>query len=181
MNSKPIKFKKIVLVEGPDNSGKTTLCKEYEKLGYKYYHHSAPEKGKVEEYFKNFYNVLKEHYDKREKVVVDRLFISNWVYSRTFKNTETISIELINKFKEIIGSIVICLPSNSYKYFEEYKKKKDIRGDEWNTMEKIYWDYKKILVNRQSHLRNTIRTMQYDKDIIALNNLSNYVKKLSFN
>ena len=73
------------------------------------------------------------------------------------------------------------MPSNSYKYFEEYKKKKDVRGDEWNTMEKVYWDYKKILVNRQSHLRNTIRTMQYDKDIIPLNNLSNYVKKLSMN
>jgi hypothetical protein len=67
----------VIILEGPDGSGKTTLAKNLEKFGYTYLHQGPPGQ---ENLFERYKRVLTTYQRTGGKVVCDRLFHGELVY-----------------------------------------------------------------------------------------------------
>lgn len=125
-----------VLIEGPDGSGKTTLCDEFIKRGYHYIHLSRPD-GDVDGYMMK---ALAES-DGYDDVVIDRGVISNLVYSTVFKDTDIVSSDVMYEMISCMDLIILAIPSNKERYLSDFNKLKTGRVELYNDMEKIYDAY----------------------------------------
>lgn len=102
----------LILVEGPDKAGKTTLAKRLSYLlGWHYLHTGpAPDLNKAFEHNLNALNVYKD------RVVIDRLHLSTRVYGPIFHNRNLLSTYDIDVLEGVLRSkgalIVYCRPSN---------------------------------------------------------------------
>lgn len=80
----------IVVLEGPDGSGKTTLGKKLsEALGYPMTHFSYPKTHEEQaELFGTYWKFLEEH----DNAIVDRMWYSTMVYGPIMRDTSEISM-----------------------------------------------------------------------------------------
>lgn len=76
--------KAVVILEGPDGSGKTTLAEALGRVGYEYDHCGAPEKLAVD-YYKD---ALRRH---GGPVVIDRWHAGSYVYGTAFRGMDDLS------------------------------------------------------------------------------------------
>lgn len=105
---------KIIIIEGQDRVGKTTLIKELRKniKNYKQLSISYSSPPKVDDYhiwFKNHYTKSTELFinllDKNWTVILDRFYIGETVYGPLFRNTDTDYIWEIDKKFENNSSV----------------------------------------------------------------------------
>jgi len=100
----------LILVEGPDKAGKTTLAKRLSYLlGWHYLHTGpAPDLNKA---FEHNLNALLVY---RDKVVIDRLHLSTRVYGPIFHNQNLLSTYDIEVLEGLLRSkkamVVYCRP-----------------------------------------------------------------------
>tara|TARA_R100000808_G_scaffold6841_3_gene20166 strand:- start:1829 stop:2380 length:552 start_codon:yes stop_codon:yes gene_type:complete len=140
----------IIILEGPDCSGKTTLAKYLLtslKGDYNYIHNSLDEN-------KNFVwrdlerNIIKKHsslYDshlksitKHKNVIVDRLWPSELVYGSLFRSKLEYSIPELRKEIQNYKTLYIgCLPPKHL--VEKYHKRRLYSNEEdFNTVSSVY-------------------------------------------
>jgi len=110
-------FPKLIIVEGIDKSGKTTLIEDLIDIGYKRLHFP---KGNYKIGFIEFYKkTIERHLLNKDIIVLDRSFISEFVYGSVLRNQTRIStseiLDLISWLKLRFGPIRLI-------YLEETKE-----------------------------------------------------------
>lgn len=124
----------IILVEGPDGSGKTTLCNVFVKdYGFEYIH-LGPQKD-IEKTYKDLIEKLK---NIKKDVVIDRAMLSNLVYSEIYGG-QKLSTDKRAEFWMLLDEIILCLPKNKNEYLNEFSKLKEEREELYkDKMETVY-------------------------------------------
>lgn len=80
----------IILLEGPDGAGKTTLAQRLSDMtGYKVEHFSYP---KNEEDFQNMCTQFKQLCASRKNLIVDRCWYSEMVYGPIMRHTDHMDV-----------------------------------------------------------------------------------------
>lgn len=96
-----------IVIEGLDNSGKTTLANKFIKdYGYTYYHSGVPKKN--ENLFKTYYDILLR--GLIEKIVADRLHVGEMVYGPEIRGASRISIaefRILNRVMNAGGGVIV--------------------------------------------------------------------------
>ena len=116
----------IVVVEGLERTGKTTLCKEFEKRGFVYfkdfnrinYHDVVSLEGRLDTTLTFLQNLS----ENGVNVVVDRLHLSEYSYGNVFRKLKGTArnIDYIDNAISKLNSVLIyCKDSD----FEEYKNR----------------------------------------------------------
>lgn len=114
----------IVVVEGLERTGKTTLCKEFEKRGFVYfkdfnrinYHDVTSLEGRLDTTLTFLQNLS----ENGVNVVVDRLHISEYSYGKTFRKMSAKNIDYIdNAISKLNSVLILCKSDND----EEYKNR----------------------------------------------------------
>ena len=117
----------IVVVEGLERTGKTTLCKEFEKRGFVYfkdfnrinYHDVTSLEGRLDTTLTFLQNLS----ENGVNVVVDRLHLSEYSYGNVLRNAEGAArnIDYIdNAISKLNSVLILCKVDND---FEEYKNR----------------------------------------------------------
>lgn len=114
----------IVVVEGLERTGKTTLCKEFEKRGFVYFkdinrinkHHLAGLESRLDTTLTFLQNLS----ENGVNIVVDRLHLSEYAYGRTFRDSSAMNVDYIDNAISKLNSVLIyCKAEND----EEYKNR----------------------------------------------------------
>ena len=116
----------IVVVEGLERTGKTTLCKEFEKRGFVYfkdfnrinYHDVASLEGRLDTTLTFLQNLS----ENGVNVVVDRLHLSEYSYANTLRKLggAAKNIDYIdNAISKLNSILILCKSDND----EEYKNR----------------------------------------------------------
>lgn len=116
----------IVIVEGLERTGKTTLCKEFEKRGFVYfkdfnrinYHDVTSLEGRLDTTLTFLQNLS----ENGVNVVVDRLHLSEYSYSNVFRKQEgeARNVDYIdNAISKLNSVLILCKSDND----EEYKNR----------------------------------------------------------
>jgi hypothetical protein len=104
----------IIVIEGVDGAGKTTLAREFEKRGFRYVHNGKPAPN--EDVFETYTRQLLDA--QRSNVVIDRLHVGETVYGQVVRGTSRISpaqLLLLNRLIFGLGGVVIlCNPLFGY-------------------------------------------------------------------
>lgn len=129
----------IVLIDGPDGSGKTTLCDLLRKNGFEYIHLSKERK--VNNLYNNLILYLESNKNNKD-VVIDRAYISNIIYSNVFNDSEYISLDNLQKIHNLVDCIILTIPKDREKYLKHFDKLKGDRPELYSSMEKVYDSYK---------------------------------------
>lgn len=126
-----------ILVDGPDGSGKSTLCMELIMKGFQYIHSDRPIN--AERYFSTIDHILAT----QNNVVLDRGPISNIIYSYVFEGgANTISKELAHSIFQKIDVIILAVPLDKGRYVADFNDLKDNRSERYATMSQIYDEYR---------------------------------------
>lgn len=143
----------IVVVEGLERTGKTTLCKEFEKRGFVYfkdfnrinYHDVTALEGRLDTTLTFLQNLS----ENGVNVVVDRLHLSEYSYSNVLRKSEGAArnIDYIdNAISKLNSVLILCKTDND---FEEYKnrmllKYTDKQVEELSNRFEYYFDKSEI-------------------------------------
>lgn len=114
----------IVVVEGLERTGKTTLCKEFEKRGFVYFKDfnriNKHNRIGMESRLDTTLTFLQNLSENGVNVVVDRLHLSEYAYGRTFRNGQSMNIDYIdNAISKLNSVLILCKSDND----EEYKNR----------------------------------------------------------
>lgn len=103
---------KVIILEGPDGGGKTTLARQLESEGWIYKHEGVPPKGRDQ--LDHYLRVLSDSIEGPQNVVHDRLWLGERIYGRIARNNDTIGELGQTLFMRIHNSKqirqFICLP-----------------------------------------------------------------------
>lgn len=125
----------IILVEGPDGTGKTTLCEELKKKGFEYIH--LGKEREVNLVYNKLIKYLQDNKDRKD-IVIDRAYISNIIYSNIYGDSGYISLENLLKIHNLIDLIILTIPKDKERYLNHFYKLKNIRKELYSSMEKVY-------------------------------------------
>lgn len=139
----------IIIVEGPDGLGKSTLCaKLSEKLGYPVYKDANSDDGllKHREYILGHdTGTMNMAMLTDADVILDRSFPSEVVYSHAMKRDydrkayETMEWEL--KFRKHLAVLVTCQSRDAGWEMALYRGVSDIQESAWKRLWDEYWYY----------------------------------------
>lgn len=165
---------KIFIVEGPDCSGKTTVCRFFSKLYKLPIVHLTyfPNQKEMEKQFERVYQLIHGllHYRPLAGIIFDRFVASNRIYSNVLKNS--LPSEWLEKIEELLNTtsryydvtFINCLPEDKQNYLNHYKeiasKRKELCGDDLEVVSSIYDEYK-ILFDGEKH-GCEVNTFSYD-------------------
>ena len=111
----------IVVVEGLERTGKTTLCKEFEKRGFVYFkdfnrinkHLCAGMESRLDTTLTFLQNLS----ENGVNVVVDRLHLSEYVYGKIFRKGYSANVDYIdNAISKLNSVLILCKFDNDEEY-----------------------------------------------------------------
>lgn len=132
----------IVLIEGPDGTGKTTLAKILRDKYDFIYIHLGP-CADIEKTYKELISKLKRYKEFKVNAVIDRAVYSNYVYSEIFGG-DKLSSKKCGKFLRLVDKIIMCLPKNKELYLKEFNNLKKERAELYNEMGQVYDKFKSL-------------------------------------
>ena len=162
---------KIILVEGPDCTGKTTLCNQLINRHSFYYKHLTRPVD-VESLYIQLIKELKKAKKTGMNIVIDRAYISNIVYANVFQDAGVLSNKLRLKINKLVDMIIICLPSNKLEYLKKFNGLKESRKELYNDMEKVYDEFEKSF--NLAFLKHK-KVLRYNYQLQSLDTLDQYV------
>ena len=114
----------IVVVEGLERTGKTTLCKEFEERGFVYFKdYNRIDKHiclGMESRLDTTLTFLQNLSENGVNVVVDRLHLSEYAYGKIFRKGHSANVDYIDNAISKLNSVLIYCKDND---FEEYKNR----------------------------------------------------------
>jgi len=127
---------KVVILEGPDGGGKTTLAKHFESIGFTYLHEGPPPLScdLIDYYKMRLYQALIHDVD----CVFDRLHLGETIYGSIMRNNDRLGLNGVNLFERVARSKAVfqylCLPSQPTleANFKEKIKEKDDYVKSWS-------------------------------------------------
>lgn len=137
-------MKGIILIEGPDGSGKTTLA---ERLAFDYkgiiLHQTYRFKNKIPIYHGA---ILKKalKLSKEKLVILDRLHISEYIYGKVFRNEKRWPwmLKTFNILcKELNIPIILCLPFSAQQGLKWFEKAKTERSEMFDNIKQVIEEY----------------------------------------
>lgn len=136
---------KIILIEGPDSTGKTSLYNAINNLTKAaYIHITKPQDDSEEAYidmYKNTLEAAKLIKATGQYVVLDRHLISNIIYDRIFENIVRDNTDFIREMFKTIDCFVMSLPSDKNVYLNKFEEMKTTRTELYKDMSQIYDAY----------------------------------------
>ena len=114
----------IVVVEGLERTGKTTLCKEFEERGFVYFKDFNRINKHIclgmESRLDTTLTFLQNLSENGVNVVVDRLHLSEYAYGKTFRKGYSMNVDYIdNAISKLNSVLILCKFDND----EEYKNR----------------------------------------------------------
>jgi thymidylate kinase len=168
----------IVILEGENKTGKTTLAKHIEKeYGFRYIKCSQPGKrGPYAEYREVIESILQ----KPENVVIDRFHIGEEVYGPIYRGRSGLSQENFSEIEQDLNklnTILIYCYDNENNIAKRFKEE----NEEFANVEKIAKTlelYKVAL--RKSNIPMYRHKMKGKMDLIKSNDINRIIKKWLF-
>jgi len=135
----------IFVIEGPDGSGKTTLCNKLaEYLGdSKYIHLTYRFKDRMFDYHTAAIELCLK-YARHKPVILDRWWPSEKIYADVFRGGSKWPLggRLLDRVALKHGvTYVFCVPSDQKAYYERFDKLKESRDEMFSTMQGVYEAY----------------------------------------
>lgn len=94
----------LIVLEGLDRTGKTTVAKYYENMGYSCLHMSAPQKGTLpEHYMQEMVDVVTSSATK--DLILDRSYYGELIWSSVYNRNPLLTEEDINYLREIEDTV----------------------------------------------------------------------------
>ena len=161
-----------ILIEGPDSSGKTHLCKVLqEALKCEYIHYSYNDDDfEYADQIRQSFDFLAGH----DNVIIDRHLISEYVYGSVVRDNPRIFFDVdndggkdyINELLNAFDLIIFCLPMDKGVYLKNYvncMKTKEEYISNVDVMSKIYDKYQDIYLTFKScHSDLQYKVVRYD-------------------
>lgn len=136
---------KIILIEGPDSTGKTSLYNAiYELSKSDYLHASRYEIGNDKAYEALYHNTLDAALLLRKAghtIVLDRHLISNIIYDAVFENVFRDNGAFVEQMLGSIDAVVVSLPKDKTVYLDKFAEMKASRAELYGEMSNIYDAY----------------------------------------
>lgn len=142
---------KVIILEGIDGSGKTTLAKELQNIGYEYKHEGVPHPGV--DLIAHYLSVLDSSMGSEKNVVHDRLWLGERIYGPVMRNLDRLGpmghtlFERLHRSKDITH--ILCHPPYEVA-LANYAKRKALKGeyiDSDNHFQQIYERYRSFVTN----------------------------------
>lgn len=148
---------KIIVLEGPDASGKTTLYENLNKEFPGIYIHNGYYPGMdVVLHHKQSLEIAQDIKNHNLNSYIDRLWLSELIYSKVFRNNYTkYTYEIIEEMNKKIDWIIICQINPKEKYLEKFNSIKFSRQEMFDDMKNVYEEYKKFKTNEYKN-KNTL-------------------------
>jgi hypothetical protein len=140
---------RIIILEGPDGSGKTTLAERLRGThGYEIIHFSPPTKG--EDLRKTYLDALQTAKENGVKTVFDRLHLSEPIYGPIMRREKEPGLKqnakIIERHSEAMDAqVVLCLPPWRFVLRNWLANRENEYVDAVWKMEKIWKGYLKLL------------------------------------
>jgi hypothetical protein len=138
----------MIIVEGPDNTGKTTLIKQlcYRIPQLKYDGHSGGPPKTVEEWNERMYRVLLKPVNETIPYIIDRFFFSELVYGKVLRGKTMIPLENMDVLAERLfehNPLIIYCRRPIQRIKDDFNVREQLSGV-YENLTKICWEYDKL-------------------------------------
>jgi len=161
--------KGLIVLDGPDGCGKTTLALKICEMYNGFYIHNTwtPELQKVMDNYQT--ECLEEAIEKSKEtlVVIDRLWLSEICYSEGMRGGSEypeLHKKLCDRIEEVGGLNIVCMPTNIKKGITRFNKLKEERQELFDNIEKVFHVYDAL----------------YNGGVYPFNTQSNFLTSLTF-
>lgn len=134
----------VIVLEGADSSGKTTLAK---LLKPAVYIHCLPFVGWVKEAHDAALISAVRHASNGELVIIDRHWISEMIYGPIFRGTTAYGDDDCDRFDRVIqshGCYVLCVPSSVEEHEARFQRERPEKNDLFDTMTEVAKVYRQL-------------------------------------
>lgn len=143
----------IIIIEGPDGAGKTTLCQQLLTSipGSELKHFGAPAtKEEALNYYKVYVDLLK-YYDRSKVLIIDRCWYSDMVYGPIMRNTQEMSQEYADMLAGMVvacgGGMIIYCTAGVNTLWSRCKKRGETYIKDSGTLKLIHDRYEEVMKN----------------------------------
>lgn len=156
--------KRIVVLEGADSSGKTTLAREIASAcpGKTHYFHGLPYIGWVEEAHAAMLSAAIKRSAEGDFVVIDRHWISEFVYGPRFRNRIAYSNVVATRFDQTIrrfGTYVLCVPGDAKEHERQFQRERPDKKDLFDTMVEVAETFRRLSTGYMHHEGNDLLSL----------------------
>lgn len=141
-------MKGLIVLEGADSSGKTTLAKKLmEGEPGAIYMHGLPWVGWIGEAHEAMMSAAVRHVGDGGLVVVDRHWVSEYVYGPVFRGFVGYDDGVAARFDRVtraIGVYVLCVPSDAAKHERRFQRERPDKRDMFDSMVVISEAYRRL-------------------------------------
>lgn len=147
----------VIILEGPDGAGKTTLAEGLIKQGFRYEHSGVPKKSWTStDLFRHYVGTLRKAQLRKEPVVYDRHYLGETVYGPICRDRSLLSrgqVILLERLVRAGGSrVVVCLPSY-LTVVQNWMNKKDDYVQQAERLSAIYDAYQRLMAGNPLYER----------------------------
>jgi thymidylate kinase len=150
----------IIVLEGPDGAGKTTLARELqEQLGARYIHLTYRFRDKMHVYHSAALK-LAYHLSKTQPVIIDRWWPSEIVYADAYRGGSKFTkyYFLLEHLASEMGlTYIFCLPNDRDRYLKHYNVLKGKRAEMYDEgLDRVYSGYRELFGGFFGHREDTL-------------------------